>query len=81
MPSPARLCTPEPPNPITYMRYVAAMKHGRKYKEHVLAELDLFAGQTALVGCGPGTDLDGWRLASVTCTGSVIGVDVDPTMV
>jgi ubiquinone/menaquinone biosynthesis C-methylase UbiE len=60
---------------------VAESPQGREYKLEAYLSLALDPGHTALdVGCGPGTDLPALAEA-VTVTGSVIGVDLRPTMV
>ncbi|WP_447006147.1 methyltransferase domain-containing protein [Saccharothrix isguenensis] len=67
---------PTRPDPITYLDHVA--EAGRAYKRRLLDALDLRPHHTALdVGCGPGTDLP----AMAERAGTVIGVDLDPTMV
>lgn len=69
------------PNKVTYYGQVAGSSAGRGYKQQVLAALDLRPGHTVLdVGCGPGTDLADMAEA-VTESGTVIGVDVEPSMV
>lgn len=68
------------PDKVTYYGEVAGSSAGR-YKQQVLAAMDLRPGQTVLdVGCGPGTDLADMA-AAVTGSGAVIGVDVEQAMV
>jgi ubiquinone/menaquinone biosynthesis C-methylase UbiE len=69
------------PDPIDYLDAVAASDHGRRYKHHLHASLDIGLGHAVLdVGCGPGTDLATFADA-VGPGGLVIGVDHDPRMV
>src|SRR3954451_8878047 len=69
------------PGKIGYYGQVAESAAGRDYKRDLLAALDLHPGQAVLdAGCGPGTDLAAMA-ALVTETGTVIGVDVDESMV
>ncbi|MEJ3744435.1 methyltransferase domain-containing protein [Actinomycetes bacterium KLBMP 9797] len=68
---------------ITYLDRAAASDAGRRYKNDLLAALDVRSGDVVLdVGCGPGTDLG--ALADAVGTdgtdGTVIGVDIDPAM-
>ncbi|MFC6019988.1 methyltransferase domain-containing protein [Plantactinospora solaniradicis] len=65
---------------ITYLDQAAASYPGRRYKQQLLAALDLCPGHVVLdVGCGPGTDLPALA-AAVGDGGAVIGIDHDPAM-
>ncbi|GGV86132.1 hypothetical protein GCM10015535_33750 [Streptomyces gelaticus] len=65
------------PDAFAYLDRVAATGPGRSYKRHMLDELGVRPGDTALdLGCGPGTDL-GALAEAVTATGQVIGIDHD----
>ncbi|MGW0962424.1 methyltransferase domain-containing protein [Streptomyces gelaticus] len=65
------------PDAFAYLDRVAATGLGRSYKRHMLDELGVRPGETALdLGCGPGTDL-GALAEAVTATGTVIGIDHD----
>jgi ubiquinone/menaquinone biosynthesis C-methylase UbiE len=68
------------PDQIEYMDAAAATAVGLDYKQRSIEALDVRPGQTVVdIGCGPGTDLG--RLATaVGATGTVIGIDRDPTM-
>ncbi|NUT47840.1 MAG: methyltransferase domain-containing protein [Saccharothrix sp.] len=67
---------PTRPDPIAYLDHAA--REGRAYKRRLLDTLDPGPAHTALdVGCGPGADLP----ALAERAGTVIGVDIDPTMV
>lgn len=69
------------PDQLTYLDRLAASDLGRAYKQRMLDELDVHAGQTVLdLGCGPGTDL-GTLAEAATEEGLVIGVDHDQAMV
>ncbi|MBO1752064.1 methyltransferase domain-containing protein [Actinotalea sp. BY-33] len=64
----------------SYMGVVAGSAPGREYKAFARNALDLRPGLDVVdVGCGPGTDLRALADA-VGPTGSVLGVDRDPTM-
>jgi ubiquinone/menaquinone biosynthesis C-methylase UbiE len=69
------------PDQIAYLDRLAVTDLGRSYKERMLEELDVRAGQTVLdLGCGPGTDLG--SLADAAGPGGVvIGVDREQKMV
>ncbi|MFH8519238.1 methyltransferase domain-containing protein [Streptomyces gelaticus] len=65
------------PDAFAYLDRVAATGLGRSCKRHMLDELGVRPGETALdLGCGPGTDL-GALAEAVTATGTVIGIDHD----
>jgi ubiquinone/menaquinone biosynthesis C-methylase UbiE len=69
------------PDPIAYLDQAAASDAGAAAKRDLLVALDPRPGQTVLdIGCGPGTDLADLA-AAVSETGTVIGVDLNPTMV
>ncbi|MGG2464327.1 methyltransferase domain-containing protein [Streptomyces sp. RGM 3693] len=69
------------PDQISYLDRLAASDLGRSYKQRMLDELEICAGQTVLdLGCGPGTDL-GTLVEATTATGSVLGFDRDQAMV
>jgi ubiquinone/menaquinone biosynthesis C-methylase UbiE len=69
------------PDPIAYLDQTAASAAGAAYKRDLLVALDLRPGHTVLdIGCGPGTDLPDLA-ANVHEAGTVIGVDLSPTMV
>jgi precorrin-6B methylase 2 len=66
------------PDPIAYLSQVAASSQGRAIRAHILAALDLRAGQVALdVGCGL-VRISVISPIPATGTGRVIGVDNDP---
>ncbi|MBT3154455.1 methyltransferase domain-containing protein [Streptomyces sp. CHD11] len=68
------------PDQTSYMLRAAASDAGRAYKQRLLELLDVQTGHTVLdVGCGPGTDLPALAERAGD-TGTVIGVDRDPTM-
>jgi len=68
------------PDPIDLLDRIAASPAGAATKRDLLAALDLRPGHTVLdLGCGPGTDLATLANA-VTESGTVIGIDRNPTM-
>jgi SAM-dependent methyltransferase len=65
---------------IAYLDGAAASDAGRAYKARLLTAMALAPGHVVLdVGCGPGTDLPPLA-AAVGLTGTVIGVDAEPSM-